>query len=113
MQLDSVDVPRPLRVNLVEATADDEAIVEDAVTDDDIDEYTFISDGATLVDDETGQVYRVLERYANPPDKIRLDRTWVGTDLASAEGAWVWVVPQPKLGGRAPLVAIYQKVLRF
>jgi Tfp pilus assembly protein PilV len=111
--LGQANVPHPLRVNLVKATADNEAIIQDAIADDDIDERTFVSGGDTLIDDEDGQIYRVLERYVDPPEKIRLDRTWVGTDLASAEGAWVWVVPKPKLGGRDPLVAIYQKVLRF
>ena len=115
-QVDQVDFPRPLRVNIVPTTGTTvagEVAIQDAVTDDSVDERMFVNDSAMLVDDGTGQIYRVLERYADAPERIRLDRPWTGTDLAAAGGAWVWVMPQPKSGGRDPLVAIYQKVLRF
>ena len=73
-------------------------------------EKTFINDGYTIVDDETGQIYRVLERYASPEDdRIRLDRPWRGGVLPGS----VWVVPPPVNGGRYPCIAIYQKVIRF
>lgn len=111
-----VDSPRPLRVNLVQATGSTvvgEVAIRDAVADDGIDEHMFVSDGATLVDDGTGEIYRVFERYAQAPERIRLDRPWTGADLASATGAWAWVVPRPPTGGRDPLVAIYQRVLKF
>jgi len=72
-------------------------------------EKTFINDGYTIVDDETGQIYRVLERYASPDDgRIRLDRPWRG-----GVSGLVWVVPPPVNGGRYPCIAIYQKVIRF
>ena len=67
----------------------------------------FINDGYTIVDDETGQIYRVLERHTPPNDNvIRLDRDWQG-------GTTVWVVPPPVGGGRCPCIAVYQKVMRF
>jgi hypothetical protein len=78
---------------------------------------TFINDGYTIVDNETGDIYRVLERYADDPTTpavdeervILLDRNWQGvnpTDL-------VWVVPPPIGGGRYPCIAIYQRVIGF
>jgi hypothetical protein len=102
------DLPRPVRVNLVpdaNATSSAEVRLKDAVPDDGIDELTFVNDGSLLVDDKTGQIYRVLERYADHPDKIRLDRSWTG--------GWAWVVPPAASGGRNPVVALYQDVLRF
>jgi Tfp pilus assembly protein PilV len=114
--LAQVDAPRPLEVNIVQATApvvDGEVAIVDAVAGDTVDEHAFVSDGALLVDDATGQIYRVLERYANSPERLRLDRPWAGADLTAGGGAWVWVVPPPTQGGRDPFVAVYQKVLSF
>lgn len=110
------DSPAPVQINLVPTaspTIAGEVAIKDALATDAIDERAFVADGATLVDDATGQMYRALERYADAPERIRLDRPWAGTDLASAGGVWAWVVPPPKSGGRDPLIAIYQKVLRF
>ncbi len=103
--------PRPLRVNLVSPAgsdvAADEAVIDPAT------ESTLVNDGALLVDDGTGQIYRVVKRDVDAPGQIKLDRPWTGTDLTTQEGAWIWVVPSPTSGGRDPLVAVYQKVLRF
>jgi prepilin-type N-terminal cleavage/methylation domain-containing protein len=84
----------------------------------DIDEpnkITFINDGYTIVDDATGRIYRVLECYKTPDDRILLDRDWddkdwQGNPILSPE---VWVVPPPSGGGRYPCIAVYQKVIRF
>jgi prepilin-type N-terminal cleavage/methylation domain-containing protein len=70
-------------------------------------EKAFVNDGYTIVDDATGRIYRVLERYKSPDDDtILLDRNWEG-------GSLVWVVPPPVGGGRYPCIAVYQKVIRF
>ncbi len=113
--LEQGPLPRPLRVAISQESglAEDEVSVLDDVASGEVDESTFASEGSMLVDDKTGQIYRVLERYREPPDRIRLDRAWNGADISSAEGAQVWVVPRPVAGGRSPLVAVYQKVLRF
>lgn len=68
----------------------------------------YINDGYTIVDNQTGQIYRVLERDADLPNTIILDRPWQGglTGL-------VWVVPPPVSGGRRPCIAVYQRVIRF
>jgi hypothetical protein len=116
LQLGSSDLPRPLRVNVVRdaaSAASSDIVIKDAGGADGIDELTFLNDGSVLVDDATGQIYRVLERYAGQPDKIKLDRPWIGGAIGAPAGGWVWVVPPGTAGGRNPLVAVYQKVLRL
>lgn len=114
-KLEQVELPHAVRVNVVQDAndADDELTIEDAVTSDETDEETFINDGATIIDNETGHIYRVLERYADPSDRIKLDRPWEGGSLTASDGGWVWVVPRPVAGGRSPGVAVYQEVVRF
>jgi Tfp pilus assembly protein PilV len=115
-QLETKDRPRPVRVNIVQdaAPADaSEVQIKDAISSDTIDELAFVMDGSILVDDRTGQMYRVLERYANQPDKVKLDRSWTGGAIGAPDGGWVWVVPPAVSGGRDPVVAAYQQVLRF
>jgi prepilin-type N-terminal cleavage/methylation domain-containing protein len=76
---------------------------------------TYISDGCTIVDDATGQIYRVLERYLPPNDNvIKLDRPW-RPDLTPPQNAAdnVWVVPPPVNSGRYPCIGVYQKVISF
>jgi len=72
------------------------------------DKRTWINDGYTIVDNKTGQIYRVLERGADQPNLVILDRPWQGSPTGS-----VWVVPPPIGGGRNPTIAIYQKVMRL
>jgi len=109
--LTETDTPGPVQIHLAEATGSSRDT--DVIVTGTNEEWLLVNDGATLVDDSTGEVYRVLERYSSPQEQIRLDRVWTGAALATAEGASAWVVPQPKSGGRDPLVAIYQRVLRF
>jgi len=70
---------------------------------------TLINDGSTIVDDYSGQIYRVLERDVSVDNEIILDRNW--DDLLTPFK--VWVVPPPISGGRYPCIAIYQRVIRF
>ena len=71
-------------------------------------EQSFVNDGSTIVDNQTGQIYRVMRRDADAPSTILLDRPWQG-GLADS----IWVVPPPVGGGRYPCIAVYQKVIRF
>jgi len=71
-------------------------------------EEAFVNDGYTIVDNQTGWVYRVLQRDAGAPNTIILDRVW-----RSALADSVWVVPPPVGGGRGPCIAVYQKMIRF
>jgi len=75
-------------------------------------EKAFVNDGYTIVDDATGRIYRVLERYKDPDDTILLDRNWDDSPPGGAPQN-VWVVPPPVNGGRYPCIAVYQKVIRF
>ena len=73
----------------------------------------YINDGYTIVDDVTGRIYRVLERYKAPDDtKVLLDRNWDGSSPGGTPQN-VWVVPPPVGGGRYPCIAVYQKLIRF
>jgi hypothetical protein len=117
-QLDLLDRPHPVRVTIVQKAGQngDEASIVDAVTTDTIDERTFINDGSSLVDEATGQIYRVLKRPANPadqPDTIKLDRPWTGGPITPPAGGGVWVVPPASGSGRDALVAVYQETVRF
>lgn len=74
-------------------------------------DMTFINDGYTIVENGTGDIYRVVERGADPayPEQITLARDklpWQGGDL-------VWVIPPPTGGGRYPFIGVYQRVIRF
>lgn len=117
--LGTAGLPQPVCVNIAQdaalaQSAPDVVSLKDAVASDGVDELGFVVDGTVLVDDATGQVYRVLERFGTPSaDKVRLDRSWVGGAINSAAGGWAWVVPASVSGGRNPLVVVYQDVLRW
>jgi len=66
----------------------------------------FINDGYTIVNNQSGQIYRVVERDAARPNTIILDRPWVS-------GTSAWVIPPPFDSGRYPCIAVYQKVIKF
>ncbi len=72
-------------------------------------EQAFINGGSTLVDNQTGLLYRVLERDPDAPNTVVLDKDW---QSGSAAGS-VWVVPPPVGGGKYPCIAVYQKVISF
>jgi type II secretory pathway pseudopilin PulG len=93
------DRPVPVSVGVVAIVAPDTLQIA---------QPEFIGDGYTIVDNVSGQIYRVLERDAVVPDRIILDRPWQGSDIGS-----VWVIPPPTSGGRNPCIAVYQRVIRF
>lgn len=104
------DLTRPIAISVsvsVIPGRPDELQINDNFPSDGINETTFINDGYTIVDDATGQIYRVLERYSTAPNTIRLDKDRQGTITR------VWVVPPPVGGGRYPCIAVYPKVIRF
>ena len=73
-------------------------------------DITFINDGYTIVENGTGNIYRVVERAADPahPEQITLaqDKFWQGGDS-------VWVIPPPVDGGKNPCIAVYQELISF
>ncbi len=97
---DEADWPMPVKVDVLQGNEKNELKIDKTK------ERAFINDGYTIVDDRTGRIYRVLERYTSPDNTILLDRDWEG----SSE---VWVVPPPVNGSRYPCIAVYQKVIRF
>lgn len=116
-----VDWPMPVRIEV-----DGVAGKEDELKIKTPDQKTFINDGYMIVDDRTGRIYRVLERYKSPDDTILLDRNWDDKDWngdSFSPPYRVWVVPpplapgatiaNPGFSGGYPCIAIYQKVIRF
>lgn len=71
-------------------------------------EQTFINGGGTIVDGQTGLIYRVLQRDADALNTFVLDKNWQG-----ATNGTVWVVPPPIGGGKYPCIAVYQKLIAF
>ncbi len=71
-------------------------------------EQTFINGGSTIVDSQTGMLYRVLQRDTDAPNTFVLDKNWQG-----AANSTVWVVPPPIGGGKYPCIAVYQKLIAF
>jgi hypothetical protein len=70
-------------------------------------QFSFINNGYTIVTNLTGRLYRVLERDADAPDTLILDKPCLESESI------VWVVPPPVGGGRNPCIAIYQQIIRF
>jgi len=109
---DEVDWPMPVKVEVEQVSGKDNEIEIKAAN---AKEKTFINDGYTIVDDRTGRLYRVLERYKHPDYDYKivlLDRDWDESD-PGGHPKYVWVVPPPIGGGRQPCIAVYQKIIRF
>ncbi|MGD0572180.1 MAG: hypothetical protein ABSB11_04085 [Sedimentisphaerales bacterium] len=94
--------PVPVFVSVSAGGTADELLINDPLV-----PSNFINDGYTILDDTTGNIYRVLERYSASPNVIRLDKSWQGVPSK------VWVVPPPVNSGRYPCIGVYQKVMRF
>ncbi|MBL7106562.1 MAG: prepilin-type N-terminal cleavage/methylation domain-containing protein [Phycisphaerae bacterium] len=74
----------------------------------------FINDGDTIVDNESGEIYRVLERYADlNDDTIKLDKYWNDGNYTIGAPEWVWVVPPAVGGSKNPCIGVFQRVIRF
>lgn len=105
-----IDRPRAYRVTVnVGAIADELVLVDDATTG--YNEISFINDGYTIVDNETGAIYRVLERYASDNEVIKLDRD-IEWDTTKVSGSF-WVVPPAVGGSRNTCIGVFQRVIRF
>jgi len=74
-----VSYPMPVKVGVVELVGGDVLRIDDTMK-------TFINDGYTIARDQTGQLYRVLERRPSEDDTIVLDRDWIG---AATDAVWV------------------------
>lgn len=98
------DIPTPVQVgvSLVSGTDGNRLAISDSS------KWVYINDGCKIVDNRTGGIYRVIQRDPDAPGTIILDREWQEESADS-----VWVVPPPVNGGRNPVIAIYQKIIRF
>jgi hypothetical protein len=67
-----------------------------------------IYDRSVLVDDATGQVYRIVQADPVQADTVRLDHAWQGGSAGT-----VWVVQRPAAGGRNPCIAVFQTEVRM
>lgn len=69
----------------------------------------FITDGITIVANESGNIYRVLEHdnLNASTDEVILDRNW--NDSTSD----IWVVPGTTTGGKSPCIGVYQRIIKF
>jgi prepilin-type N-terminal cleavage/methylation domain-containing protein len=85
----------------------DELMINDLIPGDHIDETSFINGGYTIVDHNSGRMYRVLERYYANSNVVRLDKDWVGSY------SFVWVASPSVNNGRYPCIGVYQKTMRF
>lgn len=116
-----VDYPTPVKITVNPvAGLNNELQLQSNLTAD----YRYlVSDDYTIVDDRTGRLYRVLEKYSAPAnDIILLDKDF---DWANSNGD-IWVVPPPvqpgitdptvtvkRVSGQYPCIGVYQKIIRF
>jgi len=69
-----------------------------------------INSGSVIVDNTAGQMYRVIERSADDSTVVILDRNW---DADTPAPDKVWVVAPPDSGGAEPVIAVFQKLIKF
>jgi Tfp pilus assembly protein PilV len=121
-------LPKPVRVEIGQGSSrNNELEIQNTNTGNNKERY-LINEGDLIVDDPTGRIYRVTERYAAPDDDtILLDRDFIWDDWQKGPitgNRFVWIVPPPaapgtavspnlEFSGRNPCVGVYQKVIRF
>ena len=103
------DRVRPIRIGVYQAAANvlefEEVTAEKCV-----------NAGSVIVDDFSGDRYRVMERIPDDGtdnDLLVLERDWMGPagDEALSLPAYIWVVPPAMTGGRYPCVGVYQDLM--
>ena len=58
---------------------------------------------AAVLDDATGKLYRVVDRFGAAGDRVKLDRAW---EDATGAGS-IWLVPPPKAGGKNAGIEVF------
>jgi prepilin-type N-terminal cleavage/methylation domain-containing protein len=88
-------------------------------------QVAYLNPGCFILDDDTGEIYRVLERTEQTSGPLTnrlltLDKTFVKGYVeqlptsSSLKGTYkVWVVPPAVGSGKNPCIAVYQKVIKF
>ena len=102
------DRVQPIRIGVYWAGANGLEFEEDTAE-------KYVNAGSVIVDDFSGDIYRVMERIPDDADNdlLVLERDWTGP--AGDEGlslpAYIWVVPPALKGGRYPCVGVYQEMM--
>ncbi len=110
---DGQDWPVPERVAVSSGDNDDELDITG--------DERMVYQGGYIVDDATGRIYRVMEKYRDQPDTIRLNRPWDDervdpqnpTQIINNSPSYIWTIPPPDQGGRNPCIGVFQKVMKF
>ncbi len=111
--------PRPVRipVDAMGATGMVDTIqVVGATLSDSQDLARLITDESVLLDDRTGQIMRVLERFRNDPTFTIItleDALFYVDPLLPPAPRYVWVIPPAIGSGRYPGVGVYQRTIKF
>ena len=123
--VNTVDYPMAVPIEVTVDPGDPEIKIYNALT-----MKSLILDGAKIVDDETGRVYRVMERYKGDYDHVLLlDKPWnkwwwddsgqwcndENTDVirSGKTRTRIWVVPPAVNGSRNPCIAVYQRTMKL
>lgn len=94
--------PKPIKVAVTVQAAPKELEVLNG-------DERYVNSPATILDDATCKIYRVIERKIDEPTKVVLDRAWEdGIGAAS-----IWLVPPPMSGGKNADVEVFQEIIRF
>jgi prepilin-type N-terminal cleavage/methylation domain-containing protein len=72
----------------------------------------YLNPGCFILDDDTGELYRILERAETAPAGIWLDRDFTPVNTTNL-GYKFWVVPPAVGASKNPCIAVYQRVLDF
>ena len=77
-------------------------------------EPSWIGPGYTIVQNSTGDIYRVVKRGDDPRlPQIILDKPWDPLGIYPYPDDFVWVVPPPIGRGKGPCIAVYQTKITF
>jgi hypothetical protein len=100
--------PKAVYFRVSQVSARELEIIDNWAVDDGVDDETLINEGYMIVDDVTGEMYRVVARDTVDTAKILLDRPWQG-----AANQRIWAIPAAAGSGRYPCIAVYQRIIRF
>ena len=94
---DSGARPKAIKVGVnVQVAPNDELIVS-------VGNEKNVNPPAAVLDDATGKIYHVLNRFGAAGDIVKLDRAW---EDATGPGS-IWLIPPPDTGGKNAGVEVY------
>ena len=102
-----IDRVKPIRVGVYEAAVN-ALEFEDPLLE------KYINAGSVIVDDFSGDIYRVMERIPDGGtsfDLLILDRDWDNHSRVPGTLSYIWVIPPAITGSRYPCVGVYQELM--